>query len=52
MGLFVSMAWFIGVKFIEYLGNRKDKEIDELLDSASDYTIRIENLPYGEYNEK
>ena len=33
------------------LGEKKNEEIDNLLDSASDYTIRIENLPFGKVNE-
>lgn len=41
MGFFLSIAWFFGISFIEYLGLKKEKEIDDLLDSASDYTIRV-----------
>jgi hypothetical protein len=28
---------------------KKDQEIDDSLDSASDYTVKVDNLPYGEY---
>lgn len=41
LGAFVAICWFIGIKLIEYLGKKKNEEVDDLLDSASDYTIRI-----------
>lgn len=51
LGTLVTICWFIGIKLIEYLGKKKNEEIDDLLDSASDYAIRIENLPFGEVTE-
>ena len=47
IGMFFFVIWKIGVRFIELLGEKKNEEIDNLLDSASDYTVRIENLPFG-----
>ena len=41
----------IGLRLITTLGMKKDKEIDDSLDSASDYSIKIDNLPYAEYDE-
>lgn len=50
-GVLMSIVWIFTVKFIKYLGDHKNLEIDELLDSASDYTIRIDNLPSKKYHE-
>lgn len=42
--------WGIFVRFVKYYGRQKNKSIDRNLTSASDYAIKIDNLPYGEYN--
>jgi hypothetical protein len=47
LGTLMCLIWMIGLKLITTLGMKKDKEIDDSLDSASDYTIKIDNLPYG-----
>ena len=52
LGFFMCIFWLVGLKFISSLGARKDREIDDSLESASDYTIKIDNLPYGEYEEE
>lgn len=41
IGMLAALFWFFGIKLIEFLGEKKNQEIDDLLDSASDYTIRI-----------
>ena len=41
MGFFLSIVWFFSLTFINYIGEKKDKDIDDFLDSASDYTIKI-----------
>lgn len=47
LGFFMCILWMVGLKFITTLGLKKDRDIDDSLDSASDYTIKIDNLPYG-----
>lgn len=51
LGFFMCILWMVGLKFITTLGLKKDRDIDDSLDSASDYTIKIDNLPYGQYDE-
>jgi len=47
----MCIIWIFSVKFIKHLGDSKNEEIDEMLDSASDYTVRVDNLPSRKYNE-
>ena len=47
LGFVMCVFWLIGLKLISSFGMKKDREIDASLESASDYTIRIDNLPYG-----
>jgi hypothetical protein len=35
------------LRFIKFYGKHKNKDVDEWMNSSSDYTIAIENLPYG-----
>ena len=51
LGALMCLIMMVGLKLITTLGMKKDKEIDDSLDSASDYTIKIQNLPFGEYDE-
>ena len=51
LGFIFCMVWIVAVRLITELGIKKDTEIDESLNSASDYTLRVENLPFGKYNE-
>ena len=51
LGLFLGVFWIFGVRLITKLGLIKENEIDMSLKSASDYTLKLENLPFGEYNE-
>ena len=51
LGMILAIVWFFSIKFTFYLGEKKNEEIDEMLESSSDYTIRIQNLPSGQYNE-
>lgn len=44
-------VWVFGIKIIKKLGELKDEHIDRMLESASDYAVKIDNLPYGDYNE-
>ncbi len=41
------VVWVIWSRIIKYIGNLKNEEIDKNLKSASDYAIKISNLPYG-----
>lgn len=51
LGFIFSIVWAITLRFIKFVGREKNKNVDEKLRSASDYTIKIENLPYGSYSE-
>ena len=51
-GFVMCVLWMIGLRLIISLGLKKHKWIDDSLDSASDYTVKIENLPYGSYHEE
>ncbi len=52
LGLAAMIVWVIASRIVKYVGKIKDEEIDRDLTSASDYTIKIGELPYGEYNEE
>lgn len=47
LGFCMCIFWLLGLNLISALGARKDREVDDSLESASDYTIKIDNLPYG-----
>ena len=51
LGVALCIVWLFGLKFIQMMGYEKDRNIDSLLDSASDYNIKIDNLPYANFNE-
>lgn len=48
----MCVIWIISVKFFRAWGRIKNQEIDDKLDSASDYFIMLEKLPVGEYHEE
>ena len=52
LGLIFGIIWLFSIKFTSFLGERKNNEIDDMLESSSDFTIRLENLPNGNYNEE
>lgn len=52
LGLAAMAIWIILSRIIKYVGAIKNKEMDKNLTSASDFAIKIANLPYGEYNEE
>lgn len=52
LGLAVMIIWGIYIRYIKYYGTIKDKIMDMNLASSSDYAIKINNLPYGEFNEE
>lgn len=41
------IVWIIIDRFVKKYGIKKNKIIDMNLLSASDYAIKIDNLPYG-----
>ena len=45
-------VWIIISRIVKYVGVIKNKEMDKNLTSASDFAIKIGNLPYGEFNEE
>lgn len=44
-GFICTVFWALGFNIVEFLGYKKHEEIDDLLDSTSDYTVILENLP-------
>ena len=47
LGLSGMIILIVYMRWIKHLGTLKDKSIDKNLISSSDYTIKINNLPYG-----
>ena len=47
----MCLFWAIGIRIIRKMGRYKNKQIDDKLDSSSDYCIWIQDLPSGKYNE-
>lgn len=47
LGLAYCIFWLIAFRFVKYYGRQKNEIIDKKLNSASDKTIKITNLPYG-----
>ena len=41
LGMIFSIVWFYSIKFTFFLGEKKNQEIDDMLESSSDYTIRL-----------
>lgn len=52
MGLCSMFIWILISRFVKYYCYYKDKLIDENLTSSSDYAVKIDNLPFGDYNEE
>jgi hypothetical protein len=52
LGLAAMVIWVISSRVVRYVSKIKNEEIDQHLTSASDYAIKIGELPYGEYNEE
>lgn len=52
LGVGFCFLWIFILRFIKYFGKNEDHSVDQSLNSSSDYAIIIENLPYGEYEEK
>ena len=52
LGVLISFFWAFGIRVIRDIGRHLNKEIDDKLDSSSDYCIWLEGLPTGNYNEK
>ena len=51
LGLIICIVWSVSLRLIRAKGRRKMHEIDNKLDSSSDYCILLENLPEGDYSE-
>lgn len=45
------LVWILMLRAVKYLGMQKNRIIDDKLKSASDFAIKIENLPRGAYSE-
>jgi len=52
MGLASMVVWILLARFLKYYCFYKDKLIDDNLKSSSDFAVKIDNLPMGEYNEE
>lgn len=50
VGLFAMIVWGLIVRISLEYGRFKNKSIDKNLTSASDYALKINNLPYQQYN--
>ena len=50
VGLFGMLIWGFMVRISLEYGRFKNKAIDKNLTSASDYALKINNLPYQQYN--
>ena len=51
LGVIISFLWAFCIRIIRDTGRHLNKEIDDKLDSSSDYCIWLEDLPAGNYNE-
>lgn len=52
LGLAGMFVWIVLARFLKYYGGERSALIDRSLTSASDYAIKIDNLPAGEFNEE
>ena len=50
LGMVLCLVWVFTLRFIRYYGRRKNKLLDEHLNSSADYAIKLSNLPFGEYS--
>ena len=51
IGLGVMLLWIFITRLVKYYGFYQNDLIDQNLKSASDYAIKIDNLPIGGYSE-
>ena len=52
LGFVMCLFWGFAVHLIRAEGRKKNREIDDQLDSSADYQIFMENLPIKNYHEK
>jgi hypothetical protein len=52
LGLAAMIVWIAVSRTMRYFGELNNLDIDKNLKTASDYAIKIGNLPDGEYNEE
>lgn len=52
LGMIMCVVWVITLRCVQHIGEKKEKSIDNRLDSSSDLSIFISNLPPGQYSEK
>lgn len=52
LGLAVMILWIFISRLVKHYGFYENEIIDQNLKSSSDYAIKIDDLPQGEYNEE
>ena len=51
LGFVACFIWSLAIRVIRAIGRRKNKLIDDYLDSSADNCVLIDNLPEGDYSE-
>ena len=51
IGVGFCIIWVFMIRIVKYIGRWTNITLDSKWSSASDFAIKIENLPFGEYNE-
>jgi hypothetical protein len=51
LGIVLCGIWVFSLRVLQYFGKKINIQLDNNLSSSSDFSIKINNLPYGEYNE-
>ena len=50
LGFVACFVWSLAIRVIRAIGRRKNKQIDDYLDSSADNCVLIDNLPEGDYS--
>ena len=51
LGMLLCLIWIFTLRYIRHYGRKQDKLLDAHLTSASDFAVKVSNLPFGEYCE-
>lgn len=51
IGLGVMILWILNTRLVKYYGFYQNKMIDKSMKSASDFAVKVDNLPVGSYSQ-
>lgn len=52
LGIAFCVTWIFSLRVLKYKGAKIDHELDTQLKTSADYSVKVDNLPFGDYNEE